>query len=113
MRRRNGANRGPGASSTRARSASASGPATTAVTSNSATRALAIHEAMHLLELRTTPQGHPAYRVVGQEMHRLIAERAGHRAIAEMMRFVDHSGEPELERLQAERRAESRRTGAG
>jgi thymidylate synthase ThyX len=31
-------------------------------------------EAMHLLELRTTPQGHPAYRVVGQEMHRLIAE---------------------------------------
>ena len=35
-------------------------------------------EAMHLLELRTTPQGHPAYRQVGQEMHRLIAEEAGH-----------------------------------
>ena len=66
-------------------------------------------EAMHLIELRTTPQGHPAYRIVGQEMHRLIAEEAGHRAIAEMMRFVDHSAEPELERLQAERRAESRR----
>ena len=28
-------------------------------------------EAMHLIELRTTPQGHPAYRLVGQEMHRL------------------------------------------
>ncbi|HLU40851.1 MAG TPA: FAD-dependent thymidylate synthase [Microthrixaceae bacterium] len=69
-------------------------------------------EAMHIIELRTSVQGHPAYRSVGQEMHRLIAERAGHRAIAEMMRFVDHSGEPELERLQAERRAESRRTGA-
>ena len=68
-------------------------------------------EAMHLIELRTTPQGHPAYRLVGQEMHRLIAEEAGHRAIAEMMRFVDHSAEPELERLQAERRAESRRVG--
>ncbi len=69
-------------------------------------------EAMHLIELRTTPQGHPAYRIVGQEMHRLIAEQAGHTAIAEMMRFVDHSSEPELERLQAERRAESRRLGS-
>ena len=68
-------------------------------------------EAMHLIELRTTPQGHPAYRIVGQEMHRLIAEKAGHHAIARMMRFVDHSAEPELERLQAERRAESRRLG--
>jgi hypothetical protein len=66
-------------------------------------------EAMHLIELRTTPQGHPSYRLVGQEMHRLIAEEAGHTAIAEMMRFVDHSAEPELERLQAERQAESRR----
>jgi len=66
-------------------------------------------EAMHLLELRTTPQGHPAYRVVGQDMHRLIAEQAGHRAVAEAMRFVDHSPEPSLERLDAERRAESRR----
>ncbi|MEX2292479.1 MAG: FAD-dependent thymidylate synthase [Acidimicrobiales bacterium] len=66
-------------------------------------------EAMHLLELRTTPQGHPAYRVVGQEMHRLIAAKAGHHAVAEAMRFVDHSPEPSLERLDAERRAESRR----
>ena len=66
-------------------------------------------EAMHLLELRTTPQGHPAYRVVGQEMHRLIAEQAGHQAVAEVMRFVDHSPEPSLERLDAERRAEARR----
>ncbi len=66
-------------------------------------------EAMHLLELRTTPQGHPAYRVVGQDMHRLISEQAGHHAVAEAMRFVDHSPEPGLERLDAERRAESRR----
>ena len=44
-------------------------------------------------------------------MHRLIAEEAGHRAVAEMMRFVDHSPEPELERLDAERRAEARRQG--
>jgi thymidylate synthase ThyX len=66
-------------------------------------------EAMHLLELRTTPQGHPAYRQVGQEMHRLIAAEAGHHAVAELMSFVDHSAEPDLERLDAERRAEVRR----
>jgi hypothetical protein len=70
--------------------------------------------AMHMLELRTTPQGHPEYRDVCQQMHRLIAGKAGHLALAEMMRFVDHSGpeeEPEhsLGRLQAERRAEARR----
>jgi thymidylate synthase ThyX len=66
-------------------------------------------EAMHLIELRSTPQGHPAYRLVAQEMHRLIAEEAGHHAVAEMMHFVDHSPEPSLERLAAERRAEQRR----
>jgi thymidylate synthase ThyX len=65
-------------------------------------------EAMHLIELRTTPQGHPAYRRVCQEMHRLIAEQAGHRAIAEAMRFTDHSS-VELERLDAERRTEAKR----
>jgi hypothetical protein len=41
-------------------------------------------------------------------MHRLIAERAGHRALAEAMRFVDHSA-VELERLEAERRTDARR----
>jgi thymidylate synthase ThyX len=65
-------------------------------------------EAMHLIELRSTPQGHPAYRRVAQEMHRMIAQQAGHRHIAEAMRFVDHS-EVDLERLEAERRTEARR----
>jgi thymidylate synthase ThyX len=65
-------------------------------------------EATHVLELRTQPQGHPAYRRVCQAMHRLIAEQAGHRAIAAAMRFVDHSP-VELERLEAERRAAARR----
>jgi thymidylate synthase ThyX len=69
-------------------------------------------EAMHLIELRTTPQGHPAYRRVAQEMHRLIAEQAGHRAIAEAMRYVDHST-VELERLEAERRTERKREASG
>ncbi|MDG2427812.1 MAG: FAD-dependent thymidylate synthase [Acidimicrobiales bacterium] len=67
-------------------------------------------EAMHVLELRSTPQGHPSYREVAQQMHHLIGEVAGHRAIAEMMTYVDHSSEPDLERLEAERRAEEKRT---
>ena len=65
-------------------------------------------EAMHLCELRSSPQGHPSYRRIAQAMHRLIAEQAGHRAIAAAMRYVDH-GESELERLDAERAAEARR----
>lgn len=65
-------------------------------------------EAMHVLELRSAPQGHPAYRRVVQEMHRLIAEQAGHRAIAAAMRHVDHDTY-DLERLEAERAAEARR----
>ena len=40
-------------------------------------------EAMHMLELRSSPQGHPSYRRVALEMHRLIAERAGHHAVAQ------------------------------
>jgi len=65
-------------------------------------------EAMHLLELRTAPQGHPAYRRVCQQMHTLIANTAGHHAIADAMRFTDHS-EVELERLNAERALERKR----
>ena len=55
------------------------------------------------------PTGTPiAYRAVAQDMHRLIAEEAGHPAVAAMMTFVDHSHpSPRLERLDAERRAEA------
>jgi thymidylate synthase ThyX len=68
-------------------------------------------EAMHMIELRTGPQGHPSYRRVCQDMHRLIDEQAGHHAVAGMMRFVDHDDHDAggLERLASERRAEARR----
>jgi thymidylate synthase ThyX len=66
-------------------------------------------EAMHVIELRTTPQGHPSYRRICQTMHRLIAER--HPAIAATMTFVDHSS-VDLERLEAERAAERRGAGS-
>ena len=69
-------------------------------------------EAMHVIELRTAPQGHPAYRRVCQLMHRAIADVAGNHAIADAMLFADHS-EVELERLQAERRSEEKRRQAG
>ncbi len=69
-------------------------------------------EAMHLCELRSSPQGHPTYRRIAQAMHTAIAEQAGHRAIAAAMSYVDHD-EYELERLSAERAAEARRVARG
>ena len=67
-------------------------------------------EAMHMLELRTDSQGHPAYRNVCQKMHRLIADKAGHKAVATMMNFVKHEDDVVLGlgRLQAENRNRSR-----
>src|SRR5690606_33208812 len=65
-------------------------------------------EAIHLLELRSSPQGHPSYRRVALAMHRLIAEQAGHRAIAAAMTHLTTEA-PELERLASERQAEARR----
>ena len=65
-------------------------------------------EAMHLIELRSSPQGHPAYRRVAWRMHELIAGEAGHHAIADAMTFVDRS-DVDLERLDAERKGEARR----
>ncbi len=65
-------------------------------------------EALHLIELRSAPQGHTEYRRVAQDMHRLISEQAGHKLVADMFTFVDYK-EYDLERLDAERRAEQRR----
>ena len=69
-------------------------------------------EATHVIELRTAPQGHPAYRRVCQQLHRLIAEQAGHRAIADAMRFADDSA-VELGRLKSERATARRQQKAG
>ena len=48
-------------------------------------------EAMHLIELRTTPQGHESYREIAQLMYRAISEFAGHHRVAAAMRYVDLS----------------------
>jgi thymidylate synthase ThyX len=65
-------------------------------------------EAMHLIELRSGPQGHPSYRRIAQEMARLIRDEAGHHGIADAMTYVDFS-DTDLERLEAERTAERNR----
>ncbi len=69
-------------------------------------------EAFHLIELRSGQGGHPDYRRVAQEMHRLIRDQAGHRLIADAMSYVDHA-DYDLARLEGERRAAARRAALG
>jgi len=58
-------------------------------------------EAFHFHELRTSPQGHPGYRKLVQQMHEKVAEV--HPMLAEAMKFVNQGEDPELARLAAER----------
>lgn len=58
-------------------------------------------EAFHLHELRTSPQGHPGYRSLVQQMHNKVAEV--HPLLASHMRFVNQGEDPALTRLAAER----------
>jgi thymidylate synthase ThyX len=69
-------------------------------------------EAFHLLELRSQASGHPGYRKIAQEMHRLIRDQAGHRVIADAMEFVDHD-DYALARLEEERRSAAKRAARG
>jgi hypothetical protein len=45
-------------------------------------------EALHLIELRTSPQGHPSYRRICQEMLHQIDAVAGHHRVARAMSFA-------------------------
>ena len=45
-------------------------------------------EALHLIELRTSPQGHPSYRRICQEMLHQIDTVAGHHRVAAAMSFA-------------------------
>lgn len=58
-------------------------------------------EAFHLHELRTSPQGHPGYRRLVQQMHEKLCEM--HPLLGEAMKFVNQDEDPELSRLAAER----------
>ena len=66
-------------------------------------------EAMHVIELRTQPAGHPSYRRICQRMHQLIRDQAGHAEIAEAIRFANHD-DAGLSRIDAENRQEHQRT---
>ncbi len=71
-----------------------------------------LREAMHLIELRTTPQGHPSYRRVCQNMNDHI--KARHPELAETIRFADYNeyywarGESEARQRRKEREIEVR-----
>lgn len=57
-------------------------------------------EAYHLIELRTSSQGHSSYRKITQAMYEKITEV--HPLIAENMKFVNMSSDEELSRLKSE-----------
>ncbi len=58
-------------------------------------------EAFHLHEIRTSPQGHPGYRKLVQEMHEKLSKV--HPLMAEAMKFVNQGEDAELTRLAAEK----------
>ena len=66
-----------------------------------------LREALHMVELRTMPQGHPDYRFICQEMWRRIQEV--HPALAEAGKFIDWS-KYRLGRLQSEMRTEFKKS---
>jgi len=67
---------------------------------------LNLREAVHLIELRTVPQGHPDYRKVAQNMYQLIKKVQPN--LSRIIKFVDLN-EYKLERLEAEKRIEEKR----
>jgi thymidylate synthase ThyX len=66
-----------------------------------------LREALHLVELRTVPQGHPDYRFICQEMWRKI--QSVHPALAEAGKFIDWR-KYMLGRLQSEMRTEFKKS---
>jgi thymidylate synthase ThyX len=65
-----------------------------------------LREIYHLCELRTTPQGHPDYRWVAQEMFRRVADV--HPRLARYATFVDMGPGDELERRRSEQRLDEK-----
>jgi hypothetical protein len=66
-----------------------------------------LREALHMVELRTMPQGHPDYRFICQEMWRKIQEV--HPTLAESGKFIDWR-KYRLGRLQSEMRTEFKKS---
>lgn len=58
-------------------------------------------EAYHFIELRTSPQGHPGYRKLSQQMYEKLCEV--HPLLGRGMKFVNQGEDEELTRLAAEK----------
>jgi len=69
---------------------------------------LNLREAYHLVELRSSPQGHPNYRRVAIAMGRAIEKALGKK----LFTFMDER-EYDLERLKAEQRTVEKLKGLG
>jgi thymidylate synthase ThyX len=65
-----------------------------------------LREVYHLCELRTTPQGHPDYRAVAQQMFLRVQEV--HPRLASYAKFVDLGPGDELERRRSERKIDQK-----
>jgi thymidylate synthase ThyX len=71
---------------------------------------LNLREAVHLIELRTVPQGHQDYRKAAQEMFKAI--KKVHPNLSNIIKFADMKSYS-LERLEAEKRIEEKRKKLG
>src|SRR5206468_12945608 len=65
-----------------------------------------LREVFHLCELRTTPQGHPDYRWVAQQM--FLRVREVHPRLAGHARSVDRAERAALDRRPSERRMDEK-----
>lgn len=65
-----------------------------------------LREVYHLCELRTTPQGHPDYRWIAQQMFLRVKEV--HPRLAGYAKFVDLGPGDELERRRSERKIDAK-----
>jgi thymidylate synthase ThyX len=65
-----------------------------------------MREAVHMIELRTVPQGHQDYRMVAQKMYQSINKK--HPILSNIIKFVDMN-KYELERFESEKRTEAKR----
>jgi thymidylate synthase ThyX len=59
---------------------------------------MSAREAMHIVELRSRPEGHASYRLVAQQMHEQILRH--HPAVAEAMNFTDLSREDAVDAVE-------------
>ena len=65
-----------------------------------------LREVYHLCELRTTPQGHPDYRWIAQQMFLRVQEV--HPRLASYAKFVDLGPSDELERRRSEQKIDAK-----